>query len=196
MAKPDQKNKRLNQSDRETLYAFAKKKVAETHDNSAFDAAYENAADVICGTMQDMYPPKDMKVLERYEQARRDACIYYSTGGSNYEQFCFRKDDERIPLRPSDRGCNWRTPFLLEGQAADALAIFRKAEAEAKETLKRRENDFRALIYGAKTFNEVANVWPGAEALRSTIAGEATALSVLSSDVIDRLKADDALLAA
>lgn len=189
------KNKRLSQTDRETLFKLARKKVVETQDDAALKVAYDAAADVISAQMKAKYPPADMEVLRRYDQATRDNCIYYSTGGFNYEQFRFREDDDRIPLRPKERGCNMRTPFLLEGENEKVLANFRRVEAENKAAIKQRENDFKALIWGAKTFNEVASVWPGAETLRETIVGTGTALAVLSSEVIDRLRTDQALAA-
>ena len=70
-----------------------------------------------------------------------------------------------------------------------------RREGEQKAAIKLRENDFKALIWGAKSFNEVASVWPGAETLRETIVGTGTALAVLSSEVIDRLRTDQALAA-
>lgn len=189
------KNKRLNQSDRETLYALARKKVKETQDRTALDGTYDAAAAAISAQMKAMYPPADMAVLNRYEQASRDACIFYSTGGSNYERFQFRDDDDRTPLRPNDRGCNWRTPFLLEDENSAILTAYRNAEAEINAEIKRRENAFKALIWGAKSFNEVVSVWPGAEALRENIVGTGTALAVLSAEVVDRIRSDLALAA-
>ena len=189
------KNKRLSQTDRETLFKLARKKVIETQDVSALDAAYDAAANVIQKQMEAKYPPADMATLNRYDQASRDSCIYYSTGGSNYERFEFREGDARIPLRPNNRGCNYRTPFLLEGEGEAALKAYNRAEDDHKAAIKQRENDFKALIWGAKSFNDVASVWPGAESLRETVVGTGTALAVLSSEVIDRLRTDRALAA-
>jgi len=188
-------NKRLSEGSRNDLYRLAVKRVAETQDSAALDDAYDKAATVIQKAMLALYPAKDMAVLQRYQTATADKCIYFSTGGGDYQQFCFRDADKRIPLRPRDRGCNSRTPILLEGENEAALKAYNVAAEDHKSNLKSRGDDFKALIFGAKTFNEVASVWPGAEALREAICGQQTALSVLSSDVIDRLRADQALAA-
>jgi hypothetical protein len=42
----------------------------------------------------------------------------------------------------------------------------------------------------------LAEVWPAVEAMREKIVGASTALSVLSDEVINRLKADPALAIA
>lgn len=189
------KNKRLSQGDRNDLYNLAKRKVVETQDTTELDAAYDVAAGTIQKLMLQLYPAKDMEVLARYKAATVDRCIYYSTGGMDYQQFDFRVDDARAPLRPRERGCNSRTPFMVEGADEAAMKAYFAAKKSHKEKIEARNSDFAALINGAKSFNEVAGVWPGAEALRSTIVGHETALAVLSSEVIDRIRADNALAA-
>ncbi|MGV0964221.1 MAG: hypothetical protein ACOYBT_10055 [Polynucleobacter sp.] len=194
MATGSLKNKRLSQHNRDTLYSFAKKQVAATADTTALDTAYEAAAQSIHDVMVAKYPPKDMKVLARYDAASPDECIYVSTLNNRFEQFCFRKEDARIPMRPGRVGnCNRRNALLLEGPAEAAYDTFYDAQKAHEAAIKLRLKDFNALIYNAQTFNEVASVWPAAEALRTTIVGSATALTVLSGDVVERIKNDAAL---
>jgi hypothetical protein len=184
-------NKRLSEANRADLFALAKRRVSETQPSDEFDAAYDRLATAINGIMVAKFPVKDMKVLERYDVAAPDACIYISTGGYNYDRFEFREGDKRIPVRPG-RDCNRRSPLLLEGDDQDAYDSFKAAEKARNAEIAARVNDYKALIWGAKSFNEVASVWADAEALRSAIVGTGTALTVLSSDVIDRIKADAA----
>lgn len=186
------KNKRLSNTDRDTLYSFAKKQVAATEDSAALDAAYDAAAQVIHDLMIEKYPPKDMKVLERYGAAEADACIYVTRAQYDFDRFCFRDGDKRIPVRPRERGCNRGSPFILEGDHRQVYDAFKDAEKAQKDAMQKRLSDYRALIYGARNFNEVASVWPAAEALREAIVGTGTALQVLSDDVVARLRNDAA----
>jgi hypothetical protein len=187
------KNKRLSDSNRNSLYNLARKRIVETQDSTELDNAYEFAADAVHNALVEKYPQKDMKVLARYDAASPDGCVYVSCGGYyEYDQFCFRSDDKRIPLRPSGRGCNSRNAFMLEGEAADAFRAYKKANEARDEAIKQRFADFKALIYAAKTFNEVTEVWPEAEQLREAIVGTSSALVVLSNDVVERIKADPA----
>jgi len=186
------KNKRLSQGDRDVLYRFALKCVKETQDTSELDAAYDAAAQVVHDALIEKYPQKDMKVLARYDAAVSDACVYVSKGYYDYDQFCFREGDKRIPLRPTGRGCNSRNAFMLEGGREDIYSTYTKAKGAHDAAVKQRYNDYKALIYAAKTFNEVVEVWPQADNLRTTIVGSHSALVVLSSEVVERIKADPA----
>lgn len=188
-----QKNKRLSQANRDTLYGFAKKQITATESSADLDAAYEAAAQAVHDAVVAKYPQKDMLVLERYAAATRDACIYVSSGHYDYNQFRFRDGDKRIPLRPGrGDGCNSRNAFMLEGAPLETYEAF-VASTKAHETeIARRLSDYKALILGANTFNEVVAIWPAAEALRESIVGTGTALTVLSSDVVARIRADAA----
>jgi hypothetical protein len=194
---PDRKNKRLSQYNRDDLTRFARKQIASTADATELDAAYERAAQAVHDALVEKYPQKDMKVLQRYDAASADACIYVSSGYYNYDQFCFRDDDKRIPLRPGRAGgCNSRNAFMLEGDRLEAWEAYKDAQAAHDAEIKRRLSDFTALINGAKTFNEVADVWPAAEVMRESIVGSGTSLTVLSDDVVSRIKADPAAVSA
>lgn len=193
------KNKRLSDRDRLALYTFARDQIEATEDRTALDAAYERAADVISAAVRKDNPPADMKVLAKYGLASPDGCVPISTGGSNFEQFEFRADDKRIPMRPqARRGCGYgqRAPILLEGETEKAVDAYFAAGKSRKDAVDARYKDFKALIYGTPSFNALAEVWPAVEAMREKIVGTGTALAVLSNDVIQRIKADPALTVA
>jgi hypothetical protein len=191
---PKQKNKQLSNSNRETILRFADRQIRETQDRTAFDAAYEVAADAIAKAVDREYPAKDMKVLARYEMARPDDCIYISDGGyGSYERFAFRKDDKRIPLRPRT-GCRSMKPLMLEGKEADAWRAYVAAEKEYAAALKTRRSDFAALVAATTNFNALVEIWPAVEVLRTEIVGASASLSVMSDEVLARIKADPALV--
>jgi hypothetical protein len=189
------KNKQLSNANRETIMRLASRQIKETQDSAALDAAYEAAADVIAAAVERRYPAKDMKVLQRYDMARPDACIYISDGGyGSYDRFTYRDGDKRIPLRPGS-SCRSMAPLMLEGDEAKAYRAYLAADKEYQAALKVRYNDFKALIYNTTNFNALAEIWPGVEALRGEIVGLSASLSVLSDDVVQRIKVDPALTA-
>jgi len=192
-SRPTLKNKRLNKRDRDALLKFAGSKIEATEDCAALDAAYERAADAIYAVVLEKAPQKDMAVLKKYGMATSDACIFVSTGGYNYERFEYRRGDQRIALRP-ERDCR-RQPILLYGDAEKAYDEYKAQEKARSAAIKSRYRDFAALIEGAPNFNALVEAWPAAEVMRESIVGTSTALAVLSSEVIDRIKADPALMA-
>lgn len=188
------KNKRLNDRDRAALYRFAAKQIEATEDSAELDAAYERAADALHAIVIAKNPPKDMAILAKYGCAEPDACIYISTGGYNYERFQFRDGDKRIVLRPDNGGCR-RQPLLLEGEAEAAYDDYRAKLKAREERIENRTRDFNSLIFNTPGFNALAETWPAAEAMREQIVGTGTAPATLSSEVVDRIKADPALMA-
>lgn len=183
----------LNKAHREALLNLANKLVHETQDKAALDAAYDACADMVSKLVQAKFPPADMEVLKRYEQAYPDACVYISAGWGGYERFNFRDGDERIPMRPGDRyGCNSRNPYLLTDEQTAIYDAFKLADKEHGIAIKTRYADYRALIESARTFEELVEVWPAAEQLRERICGQSRAIAVMSEEVVARIKADPA----
>jgi hypothetical protein len=187
---PKQKNKRLSQIDRDALVGLASRLIEQTEDRADLDAAYVAAASAVRAAVEAQFPPKDMKVLAKYEAARTDACIQISRGNYHVEQFCFREDDS-APMRPARGGCHSRV-FSADPPAVDAVDAYKLAETNRKDRIKKRLADYRSLIQSVNTFNDVAAVWPEANELRLSIVGSATAMLVLSNDVIERIQKDAA----
>jgi hypothetical protein len=189
-------SKRLNVGHRDALKGLADKLIAQTTDTSALDAAYTVVAKTVNKLMEKRYPAEDMAVLKRYGQAQADSCIYVSTGGSDYDRFSFRADDPLIPIRPGSRNtCNNRTPLYLEGKDGEAWAAYRAAKKADEDGRQQRRNDFHTLINHALTFEELLALWPAADALRERILGTSRAISVMSEDVVARIRADAAISA-
>lgn len=186
-------NKRLSGSDRSIILNFANKQIKATADTEAVDIAYEAAADAIHKVVVARWPQKDMRVLQRYDVADEDACVYVSTGGYNYERFTYRDGDKRIAIRPN-RNCS-RQPIMLEGSDETAFDAYCAATKAADAANNQRLADFRALINGTLTFNALVEVWPALEALRTTICGNRSAVQILSADVVSRVQNDAAFSA-
>ena len=189
------KNKQLTNGNRETILRFAYRQITETQDSAALDAAYEAAAELIAAAVERQHPAKDMEVLARYDMARPDACVYVSDGGyGSYDRFTFRHGDNRIALRPRQT-CRTHSPLMLEGAEAEAWRTYQEAEKAHTAALRTRKADFHALVRNTTNFNALVEIWPGVEELRAEIVGSSASLSVMSEDVVARIKADPALMA-
>lgn len=187
---PKQKNKRLSQYDRDRLIKLADQRVRASADATQMDAAYVEITKAIRAEVEKQFPPKDMKVLAKYDAAGPDRCIYVSRGYGDRDRFCFR-DGDAHPVRPSHGGCGYRT-FLLEEPVVVLLDAFKDAEKEYDAAIAGKLADYKALISTVNTFNEVAAVWPEAEDLREAIVGSATAMVVLNNDIVERIRSDAA----
>lgn len=194
-AKPvEPKNKLLNQRDRDLLYKFAAEHISAPAEKQAVDTSYEKCKQFVLATVNKAFPPADMKVLEKYGAARVDCCIRFGGPYDHESVFQFRDDDKSAPLLPRYNDCSSRqydwTTDERKALNAHVLAV-RKLHA----ALAAKREDYRKLIVGCRTFNEVTTIWPAAEKLRNTIIPatvEQRALAVLSEEAIARIKADNA----
>jgi hypothetical protein len=186
-------SKRLNVGHRDALKSLAMTLIVKTAETETLDRAYADAAKAISAHMKKKYPPADMAVLEKYNQAGPDACVYVSTGGSNYERFEFRDNDPLIPVRPGRRNsCNHRTPILLTEAEEKAIKAYFDTKKARDRDIQQRRNDFYTLIDSALTYEELVAVWPAADALREQILGTSRAIAVMSAEVVARIRADAA----
>jgi hypothetical protein len=191
MQSTTQKNKRLSERDRSIILSFARRQIEATEPHDALDAAYEAAAQAVADAVEVAFPLRDMKVLAKYGLADKDRCIYISAGGFGHmDEFCFREDDKRITLRPN-RNCRHQ-PVMLEGDAGEALTAYKTAREAHKAATNVRNRDFSALVNNTTSFNSLVEIWPAVEALRGEIVGQSAALSTLSNETVERLKADPA----
>lgn len=183
--------KTLNKTNREALVALARRLVNETENTDAVDATYHIAADIVASLVEQKYPKSDMEILRKYKVGLLDTCVYISAGYGGMDQFRFRLNDERIPYTP-DGYCNRHTPYLMNEDQAKAVEDYSKALKEYDASVKTRVNDFEALIYISRTFEDLVEIWPSAGRLRERICGTNTSIAAINDDVIKRIKSDAA----
>lgn len=178
---------RLCYQHRNYLNDLAKKLVHAPAEQSAMDAAYSAAAVAISAMVVAKYPIKDMLVLKRYDAARFDQCIFLDDAGGRM-RFDFRTEEE-APLVPCRFGCNSRV-FVPDPEIRAITDAWNDAVFAHKEALAAKLGDYRSLIAAAKTFEDVVEIWPEAEQLRNVICKGSVALSVVSDDLVARIRAD------
>lgn len=188
------RNKALNQTDRDRLLTFANSNIACPAEQAVFDAAYLKARAIVLVVVRDKYPPKDMKVLDKYKVARHDTCIRYGARYDSDSAFHFKDDDKDVPLVPGISDCSGRT-YEWTAEHRSVLDEYQLAREALKKARKEKFDAYKRLVTGSRTFNDVVAVWPAAEALRDRIVPETNqqrALAVLSAEAIAMIRADNA----
>ena len=187
-------NKSLNKADREALMNFASANISCAEEAAAMDAAYDIAKPLLLTTVHNRFPPTDMAVLERYGAARRDDCVRFGGSYDTESTFYFRKGDTDVPLVPRQTGCS-QLYYEWNKEARAALNAYVLARQAYEKARKNKLEDYRRLIVGSRTFNDVVAVWPAAEAMRAKLipkTPQQRALAVLSEEAIARIRADNA----
>lgn len=188
------KNKALNTKDRHILLTFAKDNISCPAEEAATKIAYDLAKPHVLEAVHKVYPPKDMKVMEKYGATRPDGCVRFGGRYDHESVFNFRPDDKDIPLVPRYNNCSDRE-YVWSDEARKVLFAYVKAVRAFTDAKAKKLADYRTLVLGSRMFNDVASVWPAVEFLRTKIIPETTqqrALSVLSEDALERIRKDNA----
>lgn len=178
---------RLNKDMRLELTKYAEGLISFPEDEAAIEELYKIAQGAAREAIQQRYPLNDMLILQRYDQARQRDSYRFSLDAFNQIQFQFKP--ETGPLACST---GWSNPPISCPNG------YRKIEDHYKAVkalgLKKNQllSDYKNLIASARTLEELIEVWPEAEVMRDSLEGRAgrRAISCLSSEAIERIKAD------
>lgn len=175
---------RLSQGSRSVLQRHATKLVECPKEHAANETAHTAAYAAVRKMVETRYPPKDMAVLKRYGTA--DAClevrIQLAAGGVT--KWWFRTAD-KCPLSPS-----WTNILYITDEATTkVLERHQETERALKDALSKKLSDYVSLISAANTFEDVLEVWPEAEAVRSQCGASAIIVAV-TPEVVARIRAD------
>jgi hypothetical protein len=183
---------KLLQSHRDFLHSLAKEQVKCPAEEMADKAAYAKAAPMVRKIVETKYPPKDMKLLRKYQVASGDKCVRLQLTAGGVEEFCFRDTDKaEWPLRPSGYGCISHI-YAADEKASEAVGAHLLAVGAFKKAMAAKLADYGALINHSTTLEQVEAVWPAAAALRPRLNRAVPV--ILSDEVIARIKADAAPL--
>lgn len=186
----DMAKTRLNQTHRQALVRFAVDNVSCPDEQEARDRDYAAAADLVKADVEKRFVPKDMAVLQKYEAARADHCIQGGSPEGMFLRFQFDSDDDRAPLVPA-RYCSSRSiPF--SDKTAAAIQLVEKSDEALKRAKQAKIEAYKALIFSARTYEEVLEIWPAAAALSDRIGSPSTALAALSDDIAALIRNDNA----
>jgi len=177
---------RMNEGLRDVLKALAVKVITCPKEQAAEEKAYAKAAPLVLATVQKKYPPRDMRVLAKYDKASHDDCIKLQLGAGGVEQFDFRKEKGPIVAYKT-----YSSPiYAADSKTTDAVSEWCAARDALKAAQKSKQDDYAALIMSATHLDDIIEVWPEAEQFRPK---QGRALIPMSPDVLKRIRADVAL---
>lgn len=171
---------RLNESAKEQLRRLARELVRVPAEEAVRDAAYGVAEALVRATVERALPPADMAVLKRYDACRVDDCVRVTLLVGGMTVFRFTKGTGPLSI-------NCRT-FLADAATTDVVTAHALAQSAYRDALDKKLSDYYALINGARNLEDVTEVWPEAEAVRSSLG--ARAMTILSSDALERIRRD------
>lgn len=175
----------LRERHRTALQDLIKKVVTCPKEDAAIIEAYAKAAPLVRACVEVEYPVKDMKILKRYDVAeQKDSIGLRLTSGGDTK---FKFEDGTGPLVPDHR---YGKMFLADEATTDAVHDWEAATRKRQEVFEKKRSDYLALVGSARTLEEVEAVWDEAAAIRPMFEKNQTALSVLTPEVIKRIKAD------
>jgi hypothetical protein len=176
---------KLLQSHRDFLNGLARESVKCPAEEMADKVAYAKAAPLVRKIVEAKYPPKDMKLLAKYEVAEQDHCIRLQLTSGGITQFTFRGDD--APMRPTGYDCG-RHIYATGEDATSAVLTSATAEEAFKKAKATKLSDYNALIAHSTNLEQIESVWPAATALRARFNRSVPV--ILSDDVVARIRAD------
>jgi len=157
-------------------------------EEAAVKDAYRKAAPLVRKTVEAEYPPKDMRVLKKYEKADVDDCIKLRMAYGAVQDVIFNFDDGTGPL--AVKATYSGKFYLADEETTAAVAAWREAVEIRDKTLRQKKHDYATLINAARTLEEVEVLWPEASQIREAFAKNQVALMALTPTVIQRIKAD------
>lgn len=174
---------RVNDEIRSRLWAQASNLIV-VPETDAEEAAYRIAEPLVRMTVEKKYPPKDMKILQKYDVGGIDDCIKLQLTENGVHMFNFHKGTGPLVAEKTTMGVIYQADV---DTTAAVLAWVTANEATKKAKL-RLEQAYRALIQNARTLEEIIEVWP--EAAEASEYAHSRALTVLTPETIAMIKAD------
>jgi hypothetical protein len=184
---------RLNNRHRSELRRFAFESIKCDDEKKAWTDSRDAIKKICLAAVNKEYPVADMKILEKYNCVHHDRCIKLAHPDGRVIGFDFLHDEsDEFPMVPgASWNCNNR---IYKATEEDYFAVVESNRLKTiwNEKVEEKKMAYRSLISNARYFEDVVEVWPAAESLRHRITGVSTALSVISKDVIDFIKSDNA----
>ena len=175
---------RLNETTRRILREHARALVSCPAEQKAADQAHAACATLVRKMIEARFPPKDMLVLKRYEVADRLQNISIQLNAGGFQCWKYKSEDQP-PLQPGRHSAT----FLADKQTTTAVERTLAADAALNAALEKKLGDYYSLISSAGTFEDVCEVWPEAEGVRSRCGGSAIVIAV-TPEVVARIRQD------
>jgi hypothetical protein len=175
---------RMNDALRQRLGTLVDQTIGLPELDVKLQQAYAAAEPLVRGAVEVKYPVKDMRVCAKYEAAGPDDCIKLSLAAGGVQQFDFAKGTGPLVAKKTYQG----QVYLADQATTNAVLNWITARDEQMRRTKMVRADYHALIRGARTLEEIIEIWPAADTVSEF--ARSRALTVLSEDVVARIRAD------
>jgi hypothetical protein len=144
---------------RDKLTNYAKEAVQPAAEKRALDAAYLRALPLALAVIEKKYPPRDMRVLQKYGSAAATENFNIQSPEGGVAEFKI-SDDRDMPLTPTNKG--YGVIYLGDARTYAALMAWAKAKDEFEVERKKRIHAFMTLVNSVSYVEDVTEVWPEA----------------------------------
>lgn len=175
---------RLNDGLRRRLYDLVRTTVKVPAEAAKLDRAYAEAEPLVREAVHGAYPPDDMEICAKYEAAQIDDCVKLQLTSGGVDLFKFAPGTGPLVVKKTHQGMI----YLADAITTDAFHNWKQANEAFETALRRKMDDYGALVREARTLDEVCEIWPEAEVVREY--ARSRALSILSDEMIARIRAD------
>lgn len=146
---------------RDKLLAHANNVVQPASEKTVMESAYLKAAALVKPFVEKKYPPRDMRMLERYRCVSGYSDFKLQSPDGTVDQFKFETID--IPLTPSNS--EYRQIYLVDLRAFAAVTAWSGAVQAFKKERQKRLDAFATLVRSVSYVEDITEVWPEAATL-------------------------------
>lgn len=181
---------KLNKYQREILFCFSKKKIDYPQQaQNEYLKIFNKEIKIIEEEALKAYPQDHMRILKIYEFAKEDRCLKIRQQEDSpwfYISISIPKEKKWI-LTPTCNHCKSHWLGEKSYQAAEQINIAYNSREEDKNKVL---DDYRKLIYGCKTFEELCDYWPEAKELDGQIINKAQLPATINKELISRIQSN------
>jgi hypothetical protein len=184
---------RLNRSYKDTLLQYMVKEFEARIDDTALNATRDALLTRVNEALRAKYPEADMAVLRKYKVADVDRCIRFTvleTGRVFSVRFTLQQADGRLADVPKFGGCYSGDIFPCDKDFEALADSWEKQLADRDELSKKKYAEYRGFIEACRYLEDVEAVVPLSEEIRKVIGANSRSLTVISPDILSRIKSD------
>jgi hypothetical protein len=183
---------RLLKDHRKRLTALAESLITTPNEDAAYEEGRRVALNALRAELDISHTatPAEYATLKKYGCLTEDRCLRLTCTeiAGAYTNFNVLETD--TPLQFPRRGYSYGARDVTRA-TWDLIKTYENLYRARKDAREAKLADYRALIYGARTYEDITSVWPEASRLHDQIVGARFSAPVeVDPAFIDRIKAD------
>lgn len=185
---------RLNKDMKVRLLDYMLSEFDARIDDSALQETFTALVARVNAILRAKYPEEDMPVLRKYGLHTTDRCLKFTILGSDrvfgVQLFPPGKVTGDIADIPCRGGCYNSEIFPCDKDFEVLADKWDKHRDERKQLIANKHTEYHAFLHACRYLEDVEGVLLISEELRRALGAQSRSLSVISQDVISRIKSD------